>query len=210
MTGPVREAFLKEKYQTLVTKLTSYRLDPYIRMLDASQQKNPGKIFPFARGLRFSALLIYTIRKYLKHSYLTASWGQIVNDDGLYLSNECDIIIHVKQNDEERWNGDESGNIMDFRFINESDVKVVISCKSYLTSSDIEVEYFDNLKKFVPRIWLFTECCGPRSAASIAKNAINAGYEHFFHLYTWSKTTDKTTQKFPEWKDFISAIKAIS
>jgi hypothetical protein len=210
MVGPIREAFVRQKYNALVAELMSFRLDTYIRMLDASQQKNPGKIFPFARGLRFSALLIYAIRKNLQHTYLTANWGQVVNTAGLYLSNECDIIIHIKRNNEECWNGDQTGGIMDYRFIDEVDVKVVISCKSYLTSSDIEKEYYDNLKNFVSRIWLFTECCGPRSAASISANAKAVGYEHFFHLYTWSKNTSKVSLKFPEWKQFLLEIRAIS
>ena len=211
MKGPIREAFLREKYESLFAKLTSYRLDPYIKKLDASQEKNPGKVFPFARGLRFSSLLIYTIRKNLQHQSLTANWGQIINEDGMLLSNECDIIIHTtRNNDEERWNGDGHGNnIMDFRFIDEKDVKVVVSCKSFITSSTVEIDYYQNLRNFVSRIWLFAECCGPRSSVSIETNAKSTGYEHFFYLYTYNKVNDKTTQKFNEWKRFITEVQNI-
>ena len=206
MKGPLRKAFLQEKYDVLFTQLTSYSLDPYIRNLNASQAVNPGKIFPFVRGLRFSALLIYTIRRYLK-PHLLANWGQIIDDDGTYLSNECDIIIHQKGDDDDdrRWNG----NIMDFRFVDQADAKVVISCKSYIESSNVETDYFNNLIKFVPEIWLFSECCGPRSVAPIDKKAKATGYGHFFHIYTYSKTTGVARRNFPEWERFVEAIKKI-
>src|SRR5260370_15507569 len=90
------KSFQKEKYDTIKAQLLSYRLSPFIRDKESQEGPNKGLIFPFARGLRFSALLIYSIRESLSSSTLEVNWGQIVDYDGLACSGECDIIIHKK------------------------------------------------------------------------------------------------------------------
>ncbi len=187
----------------------AYRLDDKIVAAEAKSGKNKGIIFTFARGLRFSALLIYKIRKILNGTNLTASWGQILNDDGEF-SNECDIIIH-EGGFVHRWNGEGgTDKIMDFKFIEQSKVKVVISCKSYIKTNTIEKEYFTNLNKYVSKIWLFAECCPKSSTRTIRNNAQAAGYEYFWHLYTFEKKQGEIHDAFNEWKDFDRTIRALA
>jgi hypothetical protein len=208
MAGQITNLILKEHYEGLNVKLKTIRLDPYIRQLEAKKGKNKGLIFPFARGLRFSALLIYQIRRYLDGSNLTANWGQLMNDATDEYSNECDIIIHEKGAELDKWNGNE-GNIMDFRFIDNNKVKVVISCKSFLNPSTIEIDYLTNMKRFVDKIWLFAECCGNRSVDDISKKSTAIGYEYFFYLYKWNRKTGEVKDDFDSWKDFVSKINAL-
>ncbi len=203
------KSFQKEKYDTIKAKLLSYRLDPFIREKEGTEGTNKGLIFPFARGLRFSALLIYTIREALSGSDLEVNWGQIVDDDGYACSGECDIIIH-KKGHYDKWNGNDGGNhIMDFRFIEKENSIAVISCKSYLTRTAIEKAYCENMKKYVDRIWLFAECCGPESVDLIREDSKAIGYEHFWYLYTWSRATDNIIDDEDGWYHFIETIKAL-
>jgi len=202
------KAFQREKYKTIKEQLLSYRLDPFIREKEAEPGTNKGLIFPFARGLRFSALLIYSIRESLAGSDLEANWGQILDDEGMACSGECDIIIH-KKGHAHRWNGGSDNHIMDFRFIEKENAIAVISCKSYLTKTAIEVPYCEYMLKYVSRVWLFAECCGPESIELIKEEAIRIGYENFWHLYTWSRTTDQIVDDEDGWYHFIETVKSL-
>ena len=203
------KVFNKERYDTIKSQLLSYRLDPFIRDLESQEGAKKGIIFPFARGLRFSALLIYTIRECLTGSDLEVNWGQIIDEDGYACSGECDIIIH-KKGHAKRWNGSDGVNhIMDFRFIPKENALVVISCKSYLIKSKIEKEYCSNMKKYVDQVWLFAECCGPESVDLIKDEAQQAGYEYFWYLYTWSRTTGDIVDSIAGWNDFVERIIAL-
>lgn len=199
----------KENYDSIKAMLLNYRLDPFIREKEGEEGANKGLIFPFARGLRFSALLIYTIREALSGSDLEVCWGQIIDDEGYACSGECDIIIH-KKGHFKKWNGGDGGNhIMDFRFIEKSNALAIISCKSYLTRTSIERVYCENILKYVDRVWLFAECCGPESVELIKKDSTEAGYENFWYLYTWSRTTDKIVDDVEGWHHFIETIKSL-
>lgn len=201
--------FEAETYNTIKGQLLNYRLDPFIREMEKKEGADKGLIFPFARGLRFSCLLIYAIREALSGSDLEVNWGQIIGDGGLVLSGECDIIIH-KKGHVKKWNGSDNGNhVMDFRFINKGNAVAVISCKSYLTKSTIETEYCTNMLKYVKRVWLFAECCGPESVDLIKEESKKIGYENFWHLYTWSRTTDDTVEDIKGWLHFIETIKTL-
>ena len=203
------KTFQKEKYEEIKAQLLNYRLDPFIREKESQDGSNKGLIFPFARGLRFSALLIYTIRESLSGSDLEVNWGQIIDDDGYACSGECDIIIH-KKGYYKKWNGNDGGNhIMDFRFIEKENAVAVISCKSYLTRTTIEEAYCHNMLKFVDKIWLFAECCGPESVELIRTDSQAFGYENFWHLYTWSRTTDQIVDDEAGWYHFIETVKAL-
>lgn len=198
--------FQKEKYDTIKAQLLNYRLDPFIRAKESEPGANKGLIFPFARGLRFSALLIYTIRESLSGSDLEVNWGQIIDDDGNYCSGECDIIIH-KKGHYSKWNGNDSGNhIMDFRFIEKEKAVAVISCKSYLTKSTIEEAYCKNMLNFVDRVWLFAECCGPESVDLIKEESKKVGYENFWYFYTWNRTSGDTIDDIDGWINFIEEV----
>lgn len=207
-----RTALMQEDYLTLRSHLEPYRLDPYIQKLEASKGRNKGLIFPFARGLRFSALLIYKIRQMLSSStHVTASWGQILLDDEGTLSNECDIIIH-KTGYAKRWNGEggEFGHIMDFKFVELSSVLAVISCKSYIKTNTVEVDYFQSLNQHISKVWLFAECCNKSSVKTIREKAVqHIGYEYFWHLYGFNKKTGERNDAFNDWKDFNQKVKEL-
>lgn len=209
MGGNYFSTFDTENYNTIKGKLLSYRLDPFIRAKEAEEGANKGLIFPFARGLRFSALLIYTIRECLSGSGLEANWGQIIDEEGLACSGECDIIIY-KQGHYKQWNGDGGHNhIMDFRFIEKENAIAVISCKSYLTKTTIEDAYCKSMLNYVKRVWLFAECCGPESVDLIRQASTEVGYEHFWYLYTWSRATDNIVDDVEGWLDFVKTIKEL-
>ncbi|MEO6729836.1 MAG: hypothetical protein ABIN01_01370 [Ferruginibacter sp.] len=209
MAGSYLSTFDTQNYNTIKAQLLTYRLDPFIRSKEAQGGAEKGLIFPFARGLRFSALLVYTIRECLSGSDLEVNWGQIIDDDGYACSGECDIIIH-KKGHYKRWNGDGGmGHIMDFRFIEKEKAIAVISCKSYLTKTEVEDVYCKSMLNYVKRIWLFAECCGPDSVELIKQESKDIGYENFWHLYTWSRTTDAIVDDVHGWLDFVEKIKAL-
>ncbi|MCK9403917.1 MAG: hypothetical protein M0Q26_11005 [Chitinophagaceae bacterium] len=98
---------------------------------------------------------------------------------------------------------------MDFRFINKDKAIAVISCKSYLTRTAVEVDYCKKMLAYVHRVWLFAECCGPESVKLIRDEALDIGYENFWYLYTWSRTTDDIVDSVEGWLHFIETIKSL-
>lgn len=204
-----KRVLIRQKFQTIKAGLQEYRLDTFIRTLEKQKGKNKGNILPFIRGLRFSALLIYTIREYLQGTGLTASWGHIIDENGVFCSRECDIIVH-RDGHIMRWNGDGGIHpVMDFKFIEQTDTLAVISCKSYLEKSHIEKEYCDDLKKYVSKVWLFAECCPPDKVSDIREAAVEIGYKNFWSLYTWDRSTDATTDLLDDWEVFVGEVKKL-
>jgi len=198
-TGHFVQLLYEEWLMELVGSFSNWRIDGFIR------QK--GRILPFVRGLRLSALLIYAIREMLTGTGLTANWGHLTDASGTICSPECDVIIH-REGYFKRWNGHENA-IMDFRFIEQQLAVAVISCKSYLKSGDIDTEYCKSMEPFVQKIWLFAECCGPRSVETIRAKAFEHGYEHFWYLYTWSKQTEPKPDK-EGWNKFVGEVKNLA
>ena len=98
---------------------------------------------------------------------------------------------------------------MDFKFILSTEAIAVISCKSYLTKSTVESAYCINMLQHVKKVWLFAECCGPDSVELIRDEAKKIGYEHFWYLYTWSRTTNDTIDSVDGWLSFIKSIKEL-
>lgn len=198
--------FDKTRYADVKAGLQEFRLDSYIRTIEKRKGKNKGTILPFVRGLRFAALLIYSIRKIIRPD-LEASWGHLINDEG-ELSRECDIVIH-KKGHYMRWNGDGEYNVMDFRFIEIDKAIAVISCKSMLYPSTIETDYCSDLDSFSKDVWLFAECCGPDSVDDIKAAAATHGYKKFWHLYTWNRKDDSVIDALDSWYDFTETIRAL-
>jgi hypothetical protein len=204
------ERFSSDRYDKVYKPMLSHRIDPFIREVEARKGINKGYIMSFVRGLRLSALIIYQLRTILSDTNLSAYWGQIIDEDGDYLSNECDILISTKDAFEQKWNGDGDGqNIMDFRFIRKEHVKAVISCKSFLTKQKIEKEYCENMLNFVDKVWLFAECCGPQSIQPIKDSSLTIGYEKFWHLYTWNRLSGETKSDPDIWKDFEKEVRSL-
>ena len=201
-----KQALDRQKYRYIQAGLQEYRMDSYIRDIEKRKGKNKGTILPFVRGLRFSALLIYTIRQFLNKD-LEASWGHLIDDEG-ELSRECDIIIHNK-GEYMRWNGDGDNHVMDFRFIEKENAIVVISCKSFLTPSSIEKDYCTDIDNFSKKVWLFAECCGPDSAERITTESIKHGYKNFWYLYTWNKASGDVKDALEVWDDFVKQVRSL-
>lgn len=204
-TGPLIKLLYEEHLMNIIADFSNWRIDPFIRQMEAERRR--GRVLPFVRGLRLSAKLIYTIREVLEGTGLTANWGHLIDERGTFCSCECDVIIHHGQYIR-RWNGSQNP-VMDFRFIEHKQAVAVISCKSYIRSSDIDEEYCKLMEPFVKRIWLFAECCGPRSESSIQSKAFRLGYEKFWHLYFWSKKTDPVPNR-TGWNEFIKTIKNLT
>lgn len=197
----------REKYHKIISGMSNYRIDTFIREAEAKEGDNKGIVLAFVRGLRLSSLLTYAIRQLLDGSDLTANWGHILDENNEFCSRECDIIIHSKNIPLRQWDGDGAGgHIMDFRFIPYSAAKVVISCKSFLTTSAIEEDYCKDMLKYVDRIWLFAECCGPKSDEKIEERAKEIGYENFWYLYKWNKAKNELTQTVEIWDSFVAEI----
>lgn len=177
-------------------------MDGFIRQMEAQQRR--GRVLPFVRGLRLSALLIYEIRRMLQGTHLSANWGHLVDEDGRLCSCECDVIIHGNDGCIEQWDGT-SSPIMDFCFVAQQSAVLVISCKSYVRPAKIDREYCQLMRPFVDRVWLFAECCGPLSAQSVRDRAVALGYEEFWFLYKWSKQSDPDPN-IEGWSDFVSSV----
>jgi len=201
-TGHLIQLLYEEQFMQMFQDFSNWRINDFIRQME--KEKKKGRILPFVRGLRLSAHLIYAIREILTGTGLTANWGHLIDESGNFCSCECDVIIH-HEGHIRRWNGTEKP-IMDFRFIEQRKAVAVISCKSYLRSGDIDSEYSKLMKPFVRKIWLFAECCGPRSAESIRKKALDFGYEEFWYLYTWSKQTNPEPNRIG-WNKFVQEVK---
>ncbi|MBC34588.1 MAG: hypothetical protein CL663_00885 [Bacteroidetes bacterium] len=203
---------IQEKFAEAYGNLRNWRETVY----SISNSKDPKNgILPFVAGLRFSAQIIYIARKILSDSGLKVDWGHIINDDDetyCNYSNECDIIIYKAQinNVAENWNGDDRTNpVMNFKFVNKSAVVAVISCKSMINKSNIDKNYPEQVKDYVSEVWLFSECCGPRSIDSVRNEAISSGYSNFWPLYTWSPKSSSKEYK-DGWEDFNNKLLALA
>lgn len=172
-----------EQFHSLCGKLQKYRMDPEI--FEARRS-----VLSFVTGLRFSALLIYSIRAILRNTSLTANWGMIVDRSGKY-SPECDIVIH-DNGSEHAWDGDDdvNGSVMDFHFVDRRNVKLVVSCKAFSVTQISQPMKDDvvNLADHVDNVWLFAECCQYGQVAKVQRDARNAGYKGFSYLYRLKKS----------------------
>lgn len=193
---------LGERYKSLCDKFTGYCLD-----LELKEARKG--ILSFVVGLRFSALLIYEIRRILRNTALRADWGVII--DGRHCSPECDIVIH--ENDSEfAWNGqdDFEGPVMDFHFVRKDTVRLVVSCKSRV--SEINQSMKDdvrNLSEFTNRVWLFAQCCEANKLNGLRKAAMKAGYEKFVHLYALPPDGVGCDYDESVWLDFAQSLKQL-
>ena len=197
------------KISRLASDLTEWRSNREIRYAE----KEGGGVFDFVKGLRLATRLIYILKNRLVEYQLDANWGQILDNEGVYLSPECDIIIHRGQA-VDRWNGEggEIANIMDFRFIELSKVVAVISCKSYLGSiSDKDREYCRRLRPYLKGrdFWLFAECVPKGKEKDIERKAKKIGHNRFLYLYTWDEDGLLAEENRPLWARFLEEIDKI-
>ncbi len=203
---PVRghgRLLLEKHFNTMKSEFSNWTMSDFIRQLES--RKSKGRVLSFVRGLRLSAHLIYAIRDLLVGSDLTANWGHLLDKEGVFCSPECDIIIHKTDGQIGQWNGNKEP-VMDFRFISMAQAIVVISCKSQVKS--IDKKYPKSIKKYVKKVWLFGECCGPKSAKALTEKAKKVGYEKFWYLYTWSPKTEPDYNN-DGWFDFVKEVKKL-
>jgi len=196
--------FLYESLDTLYTSLHRWRVDE--GLFEARKT-----ILPFVRGLRFSALLIYRVRKLLAGQDVTASWGVVLDESKSRPSRECDIIIH-RNKWEHAWDGgDAVGDpVMDFRFVRRQDALAIISCKEAIRRIDVEMRgYVEAVREYVPRVWLFAECCEEGSQNALEEGAQEAGYESFWYLYSLDKQRTENVNE-PGWFEFVKRLRSLA
>jgi len=206
MAGHTTRLLYEEPFVEMCANLSNWRIDSFMRHLEAEKRK--GRVLAFVRGLRFSALLTYAVRDILSGTGLSANWGHLIDETGTLCSRECDVIIH-RDGYVQRWNGKNEAPIMDFKFIAQEDAIAVISCKSYLRTNKVDENYCESMESFVDRVWLFAECCGPRSARNIRKKALDTGYGDFWHLYTWSEKAGQQLNK-GGWSRFVEEVEKLA
>lgn len=167
------------------------QLRSYPPLVTRGKGRYEGDILGFVKGLRLSARIIYFLRERLSSTGLEVSWGHILDANGKSCSPECDIIIH-ETGQMRKWNGSDHP-VMDFRFVNASSVRAVVSCKSQLAA--IDTVYPKDLKKYgVNKVFLFAECCRASHLARLREKAARAGYRGLWSLYfTDSGGTSFTT-----------------
>lgn len=205
--GALAQQFALRKLSRLANELIEWRSNHEISQID----REGGGVFDFVKGLRLAARLIYILRERLAKHSLEANWGQVMDDNGVYLSPECDIIVHANGH-LDRWNGEgpsEIGNIMDFRFIELKHVLAVISCKSYLSSvSERDQKYCARLKPYLKgrKLWLFAECIPKGKEKEMRGKARKAGHDVLWYLYTWDDKNLLPEQDRPQWQEFLQAV----
>ena len=198
----VRRTLVLSGLAALCGELQQWRTGP--EAADVQPSGGAHLVFPFAKGLRLSARLIYVLRKRLSAFTCCVNWGQLLAD-GQPCSPECDIIIH-RQGHVERWNGTETP-VMDFYFVDAIDALAVVSCKSLFSKlTEDDRKYVRKMKGYVEDVFLFVECCEPGAAARLAKAAEKAGYRSFGYLYTRESTSGECVNSPKVWEGFLASV----
>ena len=165
-----------------------------------------GSILGFVKGLRLSAKLIYFLRTALSSSPFEVSWGHIMDPTNGSISPECDVIIHNRGH-LGRWNGGEHP-VMDFRFVETSNVRAVVSCKSRLAT--IDDEYPRLLAKHsISNVILFAECCARSNYENLKGKALAAGYSGLWCAYFLGESEDEMIEDENHRLDFWHAVRAL-
>jgi hypothetical protein len=202
--GLLQKGLLLEPFNSLCGKLHKYRVDPELHEARKT-------ILRFVTGLRFSALLIYNIRTILRNTNLAANWGAILKRRDKKCSPECDIIVHTGS--EWAWDGEDDvgGPVMDFHFVPQENVKLVVSCKSCLTQIDGAIRNdIAKLSDWVDNVWLFAECCQCGQVSKLRRDSRHAGYKRFSYLYTLKKTGGPGKYDERGWFSFAQALRALA
>jgi len=167
-----------EQLTGLAAELQRIRYHP--PLVKRQDGKYEGAILGFVKGLRLSARVIYFLRERLSQTGLQVSWGHLLDSNEQSCSPECDVIIHTAGHVRE-WNGSKSP-VMEFKFIEATSVRAVVSCKSNLNT--IDKAYPKALSKYgVKDVFLFAECCHENRFSRLRETAKQAGYRGLWCLY---------------------------
>jgi hypothetical protein len=200
------KALSVEQLTGLAAELVTLRTHP--PLVKRQDGRYEGDILGFVRGLRLSARVIYFLRERLSTTGLEINWGHVVKDEQS-CSPECDIIIHTAGH-VRKWNGN-AAPVMDFKFVDASSVRAVVSCKS--TLDHIDKDYPKALKKYgVKKIFLFAEVCRASQLKSLRSAAKKAGYSGLWSLCLVEKPEAGFTTDERMYVDFgetlLKAVKA--
>lgn len=178
-TLPFGQTLRVEALVGLTAELAMLRQYPPV--VQRSPGKYEGDILGFVRGLRLSARVLYFLREHLSDTGFEVCWGHLLSANEDSCSPECDIVVHDKGL-VKRWNGFENP-VMNFSFVRASSARVVVSCKSVLSS--IDPEYPKSLAKHgVKQVFLFAETCRESQLETLRRKARAAGYAGVWCLYT--------------------------
>jgi hypothetical protein len=168
-----------------------------------------GDILGFVRGLRLSARLIYILRPKLRDQHIEVNWGHLLDQQRLLCSPECDVILHMGGS-EEQWNGHGGDKcVMDFHFVQAEKVKAVISCKSKLTSIDVDFLHLVKSQFKVKHVLLFAESVPTKSRVALVRKAKKCGYSGLWYLYEIGKDRQPVVDE-NVYLDFLSTVKKLS
>jgi hypothetical protein len=165
---------------------------------------NQEPLFLFARGLIFSAYLIEEARQDLSR-HCSVAWGQIMAEDGT-LSPESDIIIYEGRAFHE-WKTE----VVCFTIVPKDNVRAAIECCQSFLPTRHQKKHLDNLLKFAPSVFLFSECCWSRKKhVCEEKREIlqDLGYSDVFFLYRWYYGIDKEPNE-TDWFRFLDMIRSL-
>lgn len=165
------------------------RLIAELGLVSITTSQAEGKpLHHFVRGLLFSARLVDHVEEWVRNGH-HAAWGQLVDDDGRFLSPENDLIIHQGKC-EHTW----KSRVMEFSIVRTRNAKAVIQCRAVVKGMDDELRtYCQDLKRFCPEVWLVSECCWAKTLGrcrQVAFDAKKAGYTHFTYLYDMTNKGD--------------------
>jgi hypothetical protein len=199
--GRLGRSLYKSDLESLAAEFWGRRGDPDIHLAPPEE----GGVLGFVQGLRLQAMLIYVLRTILSGSGLEVDWGHAIDARGDSCSPECDIIVH-RPGCIHQWNGHKDP-VMDFKFIACDRALAVVSCKSKLDAkSAIDAEHCCKLKRYVPKVFLFAECCVGVTPETIRARALRNGYGGFWTLYTWDGCSQWHTPDEEGWIDFVKTM----
>lgn len=200
MTITRADAALAQELDELIAKSTPYAL--------STPSLGTPTFHDFVKGLVLSTNIIEVIDNHIPNGH-RADWGQVIEPDGNILSRECDIIIYrgkpykLIQNKRMR-----------YVLAVKRQTKVVIQVRSGIDSvSRDDKIYSQDLKRMVPKLWYFAECCWAKTkkrADDIRRDLRGAGYKQFFYLYRMDPDRLKKTMDYKQFIRFVRLVKNIS
>ena len=195
------DAALAQELKVLIEESTPYAL--------STPSLGTPTFHDFVKGLVLSTNIIQVVDRHIPNGH-RADWGQLIDEvDGNILSRECDIIIYSGKPYKFIQN-----KCMRYVLAVKTQTKVVIQVRSgiHSVSRDDRI-YSRDLKRMVPQLWYFAECCWAKTkkrADDIRRDLRGAGYKQFFYLYRMDPDRPKRTIDYEQFIRFVQLVKNIS